>query len=455
MTRGVVVAGTASGVGKTTVTAGLLAALRRRGMRVQPFKAGPDYIDPSYHTRAAGTACRNLDSWMLPPPAMQELFFRAAEGADVAVVEGVMGLYDGRSGEDEAGSTAQVAKLLGLPVVLVVDAAAMARSAAAIVLGFQRFDPALTFAGVVLNNVGSPRHADMCRAPIESATGLPVVGALPRRADLTLPERHLGLIPAVEGPAADSYFDELAMHVEQHIDLDALLRRAAPLAPCAASGLFPDAPVPATARIAVAMDRAFSFYYQDSLDLLTAWGAEIVPFSPLSNGGLPDGIGGVYIGGGFPELYAADLAANHAMRASLRRAADRGLPLYGECGGLMYLGESIEDFDGVRHEMAGVVPLRSRMRAGRLTLGYRTVRARRDTMLLRAGETVRGHEFHWSELTDAALEPAAYDLEETGRPEGYAAGSVLASYVHLHLGSDPRLTPRFVEAYGGTRGGED
>jgi cobyrinic acid a,c-diamide synthase len=449
---GFVIAGTQSGVGKTTITTGVIAALRRRGLRVQPFKAGPDYIDPSYHTRAAGRPSRNLDSWMLPPGALHELFARACAQADVAVVEGVMGLFDGRSGEEEAGSTAQIAKLLGLPVILVVDAGKMARSAAAMVLGYQRFDPDLRLAGVILNNVASDAHYAMCRVPIESATGLPVLGRLPRRPDLELPERHLGLVPTVEGPAADSYFDELAELSTRELDLDALLRLATPVAPPQGPTLFPAASRPPVARLAVAMDRAFSFYYQDSLDLLAAWGAEIVPFSPLDDSALPHAVGGVYIGGGFPELYAADLAANSAMRESLRRAAAAGLPLYGECGGLMYLGEIIEDFDGRAHDMAGIVPLRSRMTRSRLTLGYRTAVARRDTVLLRRGEQVRGHEFHWSSLVaEPETEDAAYDLAEGERVEGYARGSVLASYVHLHFGADARLAPRMVAACAAAR----
>jgi cobyrinic acid a,c-diamide synthase len=445
-TRGLVIAGTASGVGKTTVTTGVVAALRRRGLRVQPFKAGPDYIDPSYHTAAAGRPCRNLDAWMLAPPVLAELFARACAGADVAVVEGVMGLFDGRRGEHDEGSTAQVAKLLGLPVVLVVDAGGMARSAAATVLGYCRFDPALRVAGVVLNNIGSPSHYQMCRDAIEATTGVPTLGYLPRRPNLTLPERHLGLIPTVEGPAGRAFFDELAACVAAHIDLDGLLRLAAPVREPPAPVAFPEQPRPPRTRIAVAMDRAFSFYYEDSLDLLRAWGAEVVPFSPLSDTRLPDRIGGVYIGGGFPELYAAELAANRPMHEVLRGAAARGLPIYAECGGLMYLGTAIEDFDGRVHTMVGLVPARSRLHGSRLTLGYRTVRARRPTPFLAKGQAVRGHEFHWSALErPPTAAEAVYDLEETGTVEGFATGSVVATYIHLHLGAAPGMAARWVD----------
>lgn len=445
-TRGLVIAGTASGVGKTTVTAGVVAALQRRGLRVQPFKAGPDYIDPSYHTAAAGRPCRNLDSWMLAPPVLQEVFTRACAGADVAVVEGVMGLFDGRRGQDDEGSTAQVAKLLGLPVVLVLDAGGMARSAAATVLGYCRFDPALRVAGVVLNNIGSPGHYELCRQAIEAATGIPVLGYLPRRSSLTLPERHLGLIPTVEGPAGRAFFDALADCIAAHIDLDSLLRCAVPVREPSASVVFPEQALPPRTRIAVAMDRAFSFYYEDSLDLLRAWGAEVVPFSPLSDTRLPDGVGGVYIGGGFPELYAAELAENRAMHEALHAAAAHGLPVYAECGGLMYLGTAIEDFDGRVHAMVGLVPARSRLHGSRLTLGYRTARARRATPLLAGGQIVRGHEFHWSALErPPTAEEAVYDLAETGTVEGFAAGSVIATYVHLHLAAAPGMAARWVE----------
>jgi cobyrinic acid a,c-diamide synthase len=446
----VVIAGTHSGAGKTTIATGIIAALTRRGLRVQPFKAGPDYIDPTYHSRAAGRPSRNLDAWMLPANAIRELFSRAAAGCDVAIIEGVMGLYDGRSGDSDEGSTAALARLLGAPVILVVDAAAMARSAAAIVLGFQQFDPAVRIAGVILNNVAGERHAQMAAAPISAATGLPVLGYLPREPDVTLPERHLGLIPEGEGAAAAGYFDRLASLVESRLDLDFLLRIGHDIEQKHDDevSLFPSHPVPGRAGIAVAMDRAFSFYYQDSLDLLEAWGAELLPFSPLEDTGLPKGSSGVYLGGGFPEVYAAELAANRAMPAALRKAAAAGTPVYGECGGLMYLGESITDFEGRVHQMAGLVPLRSSMQGRRLSLGYRTVRARQSTPLMPAGQTVRGHEFHWSDLDSAPPSgTAAYDiLEQSGRSEGFASRNLLASYVHLHFGADPTLAPGFVDS---------
>ncbi len=444
-----VIAGMASGSGKTTATSAIITALRRRGLRVQPFKAGPDYIDPSYHSRAAGIPARNLDSWLLPAPALMQLGARAAAAADLAIVEGVMGLYDGRADTDD-GSTAQLAKLLAAPVVLVIDVGKVSRTAAALVLGLKQFDPELHLAGVILNRVASDYHFQWTAGPIETATGLPVLGYLPKRADLALPERHLGLIPTAESTVGDDVFARLAEQAEQTIDLDRLLAiaRSAPPLPYGATDLFPPTPVEPQTRIALACDEAFTFYYEDNLDLLRAWGAELVPFSPIHDAELPAGVGGVYIGGGFPELFARELAANRSMQESFRRAAAAGLPIYAECGGLMYLSQGIVDLEGTAHALVGLVPGWSTIDRPRLSLGYRTATARRPSFLLAAGERVRGHEFHWSQLRGGVpADEAAYELEsQERRLEGYAAGSVLATYLHVHFGSDPRLAPRFVAA---------
>ena len=468
----IVLAGVRSGVGKTTIATGLMGALARRGLKVQPFKAGPDYIDPSYHRLACDTPSRNLDTWLLPHATAAELFRKAAAPAHIAVVEGVMGLFDGHSGLSEAGSTAELAKLLNAPVVLVADAAKVARSVAAEVLGYQQFDPAVRLAGVILNGVGGPRHLEFCQPQIEATTGLPVLGYLPRRPEFEQPERHLGLIPTVEGTVAREWFQAVINQVEATIDLDAILRLAkAPppsaippqtqtpsdIIPPAQSDtdaaripppVYPAAPRPPVAAIAVAQDRAFNFYYQDSLDLLAAWGAEIVPFSPLADERLPAGAGALYLGGGFPELFAQELSENRAMHAAIRQAAAQGTPVYAECGGLMYLGRSLEGFDGAVYPMVGLIPAVSAMSNSRLTLGYREVEAVADGPLLPQGGRVRGHEFHWSTLERApAPEQSAYRvLDQGGRPDGFRAGSVWASYVHLHLGSAPHLAPRFVAA---------
>ena len=443
-----VVAGVRSGVGKTTIATGIMAALTARGYRVQPFKAGPDYIDPSYHRVACGVPCRNLDTWLLPSDVVIELFRRAVSRGDVAVVEGVMGLYDGHSALGEKGSTAELAKLLGAPVVLVADASKVGRSVAAEVLGYQRFDPGVDIAGVVLNGIAGPAHLEFCKPQVEETTGIPVLGYMPHRQDLSQPERHLGLIPTVEGMVVREWYQRLTHQVEETIDLDRLLAvasRARP--PEVEPKVFPMEPQTPKARIAVAMDRAFSFYYQDSLDLLEAWGAEVVPFSALEDECLPEDADGVYLGGGFPELFAADLAANRPMLESIRDAASKGVPVYGECGGLMYLGRRLSDLDGGVHDMAGLVPVSSVMEGSRLVLGYRELEALSDGPLMQCGRRVRGHEFHWSvqEGMPTPAEAAYSVLDQEGRLEGFRCGSVLASYIHLHLASDPLLAPRFVE----------
>ena len=430
-------------------------ALARRGLKVQPFKAGPDYIDPTYHGIACGVPSRNLDTWLLPHPVVAELFHRSSGAADIAVVEGVMGVFDGHSSLDEDGSTAELAKLLDAPVILIADAGKVARSVAAEVLGYQQFDPNLRIAGVILNGVGSERHLEFCQPQIEATTGLPVVGWLPRRDDLVQPERHLGLIPTVEGTVVNAWYEALNAQVEQTIDIDAIARIAAGAGEPAAraSHVFPADTQPKRTMIAVAQDRAFSFYYQDSLDLLEAWGAEVVPFSPLDDDRLPDGVGGVYLGGGFPELFADDLSRNQGMLESVRKAVADGIPVYAECGRLMYLGRSLSDLEGQQFPMVGAIPVVSSMDGRRLHLGYREVAACGDGPLLRSGEQVRGHEFHWSVLQEPPdASSAAYRVvNQDGRPEGFRVGSVWASYIHVHLGRPARTR---AAVRGLLRGGE-
>jgi len=444
--KGIVIAGTHSGVGKTTVATGLMAAIRGRGYQVQPFKVGPDYIDPSYHEAACGLPSRNLDSWLLNRSVIVELFQRATAGKDVAVVEGVMGLYDGFRGDSEEGSTAQVAKLLGLPVILVIDAAAAARSVGAAVLGFKEFDPEVDLAGVILNGIAGEKHLEFVRPSLVRA-GVPLLGYLPKNAEIALPERHLGLVPTGERTVPKTFYDCLAQQVQRTIDVERILTVAAPIA--AADGntslVFPREPLRPKVSIAVAMDRAFNFYYPDSLDLLRAWGAEIVPFSPLEDRELPPSVGGVYIGGGFPELYARELHENKTMLLSLRKAALKGIPLYAECGGLMYLGASIDDSEGKSYPMAELFSYRSTMKQTRLTIGYRQVEALDNNPLMKQGESIRGHEFHLSQLTEQSPNPVAYSvLDQPGRCEGFRVHNILASYIHVHLGSKKSLAPNFV-----------
>ena len=469
------IAGTTSGVGKTTLTAGLLSALRGRGLQVQPFKAGPDYIDPSYHSLAAGRICRNLDAWMLQPPALRSSFARACRDAQVAIVEGVMGVYDGFGYDDEEGSTAHLAKLIDSPVVIVLNAAAMGRSAGAQALGYARYDEALRIAGFIANNVGSPAHGRGVAHAVEAATGLPCFGWLPRASGLEIPERHLGLIPTAEPGRWESFIAAAAAHVSEYLDVDGLLRlciegaRPLPRPVVDDTQVLPDASHGGDGEcprrrpvIAVARDEAFSFYYEDNLELLKAAGAELAFFSPLHDVSLPAGCSALYIGGGFPEIYAAGLAANEGLRNDVRRAIAGGLPTYAECGGLMYLTGSLTDLEGKRYPMAGVLPGRSVM-TRRLTMGYRTATACRDTFLAPAGFSVRGHEFHYSDWIDLPeILPAAYILADRQgkacRAEGFAAENLVASYIHLHFGAAPELAARLVaacRAHAGRSAGEE
>ena len=448
-TPSIVVAGVRSGVGKTTIATAIMGALTRRGFSVQPFKAGPDYIDPSYHEIACGKPSRNLDTWLLPHPTVVELFQRAASQNRISVIEGVMGVFDGHSSLTEDGSTAELAKLLDAPVILVADASKVARSVAAETLGYQQFDPGLRIAGVILNGVGSPRHLEFCQPQIEATTGLPVLGYLPRRDEFMQPERHLGLIPTVEGTVANRWYDALIAQVEETFDLDRIVQIADTCQPPRGeTQVYPSQPQPKRARIAVARDKAFCFYYQDSLDLLEAWGAELAPFSPLEDESLPEGVGGIYIGGGFPEMFAAELSSNQAMHASIREAASRGIPIYGECGGLMYLGRSLSDLEGTMHSMVGSVPAVSAMSHKRLVLGYREVESRTESPFMGQGQRVRAHEFHWSVLEEPPTpEQSVYRVvDQENRPDGFHVGSVWATYVHIHLASNPTLARRFVDS---------
>ncbi|WP_305041344.1 cobyrinate a,c-diamide synthase [Geoalkalibacter sp.] len=439
----VLVAAPASGSGKTTLTLALLAALRRRGLRVAPFKVGPDFIDPGHHAAACGRPSRNLDGWMCDETTVRDLFARGSRDADIAIIEGVMGLFDGASGHDDQGSSAEIARWLGARVLLVIDARAQARSAAALAQGFTRFDPRLQFAGVICNRVGSPRHAAILRQAFASVAGLPpLLGCLPRDAELSLPERHLGLVTAEDAAPGEDFHQRLADWLERHVDLDRLVP-CVPSAPCVPYNCAPAPRANHGARIAVARDQAFCFYYPDNLELLEAAGAQLVFFSPLRDQRLPDNIDGLYLGGGYPELHAAQLAANTTLLAALRQAAERGLPIYAECGGLMLLGESI---DG--QAMAGVFPARATLLKRRKALGYREVTLTADGLLGPAGTRLRGHEFHYSEMAMPPEVARTYRLTrrdgELLPDEGYRRGNVLGSYVHLHFGSHPAAAAHFV-----------
>ena len=451
MTHVLVVAGTASGVGKTSITLGLLAALRRRGLVVQPFKVGPDFIDPGLHAVASGRASYNLDGWMCGRDAVLDTVARRAADADVAIVEGVMGCFDGVDATSEAGSTAEIAKWLGAPVVLVVDAGAQARSAAASVLGFERFDPALNVAAVIVNRVGGDAHARTVAEAIRATCRAAPIGAIRRDDAWAMPERYLGLVTAVEGVVDGARLARMADVVERDVDLDRLLA----LASSRALTVPPACVSRPRATIGVARDRAFQFYYADNLDRLREAGAELIDWSPLADDEPPD-VDGLYFGGGYPELYAQRLADNATLRKSLRRLVlEEHRPVYAECGGLMYFAESLEDADGHVHEMVGVLPARVSMRPPRMSLGYVDVALTAATPLGPAGTVARGQHFHFSTLSSVpASVPRAYVVTTPGgaaRAEGYLVERALVSYVHLHFASNPALARGFVDACAAAR----
>ncbi|MFJ6888984.1 cobyrinate a,c-diamide synthase [Streptomyces californicus] len=444
-----VIAAPASNSGKTTVATGLMAAFAARGLAVSPHKVGPDYIDPGYHSLATGRPGRNLDAYMCGPELIAPLFAHGSAGCDLAVVEGVMGLYDGASGQGELASTAQVAKLLKAPVVLVVDASSQSRSVAALVHGFASWDPQVRIGGVILNKVASDRHEALLRDALEES-GLPVLGVIRRAPQVATPSRHLGLVPVAErGADAVDAVRAMGERVRAGCDLDALmaLARTAPALPDApwepayapareASGPVADGPRPV---VAVAGGAAFTFAYAEHAELLAAAGAEVVTFDPLRDEKLPAGTAGIVVGGGFPEVYAPELSANEPLRRAVTELARGGAPVAAECAGLLYLAREL---DG--KPMCGVLDAEARM-SGRLTLGYRQAVAVSDSVLAVAGTRMRGHEFHRTVLEPGAGATPAWGMHQPERRvEGYVERGVHASYLHTHWAASPEVARRFV-----------
>ncbi len=451
----IILAGTHSGSGKTTLTLAILAALTRRGLNVQAFKVGPDFIDPGHHARVTGRTGRNLDTWMLDPQALSRSYQAATSGADLALIEGVMGLYDGRTGIDESGSTADLARFWNLPVALVVDARGIARSLAAVVLGFVTFDPSVSIVGVIANRVGSHRHyAEYLIPGLRSRLPrIAPLGYLPRDDRLTIPSRHLGLLTADEFAVDDSFCNTLADAAEATVDLDHLIALAKPpkLAPVPVAVEPPNIPPGRLVRVALARDPAFCFYYEDNLDRLRTAGAEIIPFSPVNDPALPESTDFLYLGGGYPEVFAARLAANRSMRAAIRQFHADGGPILAECGGLMACAEVLVDAQGNAHDLWGLIPARVTMRNRFQALGYVTVRTDLATRLGPIGATIRGHEFHYSALEPTAPLPFATTLQRTGKadaPDGIAIGGLLAGYAHLHFGSRPDVAASLLAGLG-------
>ncbi|WP_202081132.1 cobyrinate a,c-diamide synthase [Caldalkalibacillus salinus] len=455
--RRLVIAGTGSGVGKTTVTVGLMAALKQQGYTVQGFKCGPDYIDPTYHTAVTGRASRNVDSWMLQHNTVKEIYQRGSVGADISIIEGVMGFYDGKDPLKNTGSTAEISQLLQSPVLLVVNCASMARSAAAIVKGFQTLSEGVNIAGVFANQVGSEGHYKLVKAAIEQECDVPVIGYMKREADIDMPERHLGLVPAIERGELDAFFQSLGNRLRETVNIDLLLEiaTAPPVEPEATNLLFHpseqerDSSSSSSVSIAIARDAAFNFYYPENLELLQQYGADLVEFSPLRGETLPDGIDGLYLGGGFPEEFVSDLAKNTEVKASIRQAIKDDLPTLAECGGFMYLTDSIETTDQDVYEMVGVIPGRVTMQTRLAALGYREVTGIEPNFLLPQGMSAKGHEFHYSTFTaNSSTDHFPYAYTSQGlrglKQEGYVLPHLVAGYTHLHFASNPSLVKHWI-----------
>ena len=467
-----VIAGTHSGVGKTSIAIGLMRAFTNQGLQVQPFKVGPDFIDPSHHQRATGRVSHNLDGWMLNQAQNRQIFERACEGADLAIVEGVMGVFDGYGAESEAGSTAEMAKWLGAPVILVINARALARSAAALISGYGNFDPNLRVAGVICNQIGSASHLDRICSAVSQTVQVPILGGIPRTELVRIPERHLGLWRATEAELVETdYLDSLAKLVTDHLDLEAFVTIANSRSEQSVDPIHLEVQVDAQqcwshspkVRIGIAQDQAFCFYYGVNLSLLEQAGAELVSFSPLQDA-FPEDLDGLYIGGGYPELHSKQLAEHEEMRGAIAHFCRSGRPVYAECGGLMYLSQGLLNAEQQRYPFVGIFPFWTQM-GKRVKLGYRDVEMVGPYSGFPKQGNIRGHRFHYSDIVDAQgnlLEiiptspstPLKEQLQFNYRLqgwnnqqtwEGYQVYNVLASYVHLHFGSNPTFAQRFVQ----------
>lgn len=440
-------------MGKTTVSLGLVFALKKRGLRVQTFKVGPDYLDPTYLALASERPCYNLDGWMTGREYVQDLFSRACQDADIAVIEGVMGLFDGADFDSLDGSTAEIATWLNAPVLLIVNVHGIARSIAPIVKGFAEFEPTLEFAGVISNHCGSPRHGTWLAEALKSSRLPEQVGAIPRGAFPELPNRHLGLVTADNEILTPAIMDILAEAVERHVELEKVLEKAR-----SAPGLQTKELEAASAmqnwkvRLGLAYDQAFHFYYPDNLEEFERNGCELIRFSPLEDCDLPEGLDGIYIGGGYPEEFAEKLAQNTSMLEAFRKFGEAGKPIYAECGGLMYLAQGVETRDGKRHNLVGLFPAWTRMLDRLRSLGYVEVTMAQYSLFGKKGDKLRGHEFHYSELVGEEWQGAGWTATYQAQhrraaeaaPEGFQKGRILVSYVHMHFASRPESIRRFL-----------
>ncbi|NWG08935.1 MAG: hydrogenobyrinic acid a,c-diamide synthase (glutamine-hydrolyzing) [Nitrososphaerales archaeon] len=446
----IVIAGPYSGVGKTTISVGIMGALKRRGLKVQAFKVGPDYIDPSHHSIILNRPSRNLDAWMVSSEGIIEIFERAVRNVDIAVIEGVMGLFDGFDESDGNGSTAHIAKLLRSPVLLVINAHGMTKSAAPLALGYRLYDPDLRVSGFILNKVAGEKHKNSCKRAIQSATGLPVLGALPFNRDIEMQERHLGLIPQREKAHPEPFLEKLIETIEENIDIDKILyiAKSAEKLPRSRHTVYPEHEHEKNVAIGVAFDESFNFYYQDNLDMLRAYGADIKFFSTIRDNSIPQGVSGLYIGGGLPEMLPEELGANISMLKSVKKVAEDEMPIYAECGGLMYLTDYITDFKNRSYRMVGLLNARSVMTKN-LTLNYTLADVVEDNPLSRKGDVLRGHEFHYSKILDVPIDARfSYRMKVgrgiDGKRDAWLEHKALASYMHMHFAYQRRFVKNFL-----------
>lgn len=449
----IIIAATNSGCGKTTITTGLLAALVKRGMKVQPFKVGPDYIDPMFHTFITGNVSRNLDSWLLDENILSYLFRKNSVGMDIAVIEGVMGLYDGYGGCTEIGSTSHISRIVNAPIILVVNGEGMSLSIGALVNGFVNFNKGVNIKGVIINNIKNSGHYHLLKEIIEEHSGLNVLGYLPRLEGYSLKSRHLGLVPSDEVEDLRYKVNLLAEQMEKTIDIDLLLRIAQEAGNSPKLNLLPHSVAfeqLEKVRIGVAKDKAFNFYYQDNLDLLEALGAQLLYFSPLEDNRLPEGVNGLYIGGGYPEIFAKELQDNIAMKNDIKKQISKGLPAYAECGGLMYMSESLSDGDGETYEMVGLIPGKSEMTSSLQRFGYVELETIRKNTMAKPGQRIRGHEFHYSTIKMRGDIPACYKIIKRRKSGvsawkcGYKVGNLVAGYPHLHFWGNIEFAKNFI-----------
>ncbi len=439
--KGLMIAAPSSGTGKTTISIGIMRALSDIGLKVQPFKVGPDYIDTGFHRFASGNVSHNLDSVMGRINTVKEIYYHNSLGKDISIVEGVMGLYDGKSGNSLKGSSLEISHILGIPIIMVIDISASGRSAAALVKGFKDFDKRARLKGVILNRAGSEYHCSMVKEAIETATGVKVLGCIKRNDELKIGSRYLGLITAEENKINDAYFKNLSSVIRNSIDLEGIIKissMASPI-PVFKSKIYTTLRKE-NCRVGIAYNRAFTFYYPENIELLKKFGAKIIYFDPISDSNLPD-VDGIYIGGGYPEIYAKELSDNRKLMQEIKEKIDNEMPVFAECGGYMYLSESIK-YNDVEYPMVGTIPARTHMEG--LSLGYRKIVPATSGTIIKNGEKIMGHEFHYSRIVFDARHPEAYKFQN-GKTEGYASKKLLAGYAHLYFPSNQNVPARFVK----------